>query len=80
MCRQKNPMIILFLLSAPVPVQPVTPGLGASATLDEELSDLCFEIRHAKAEIDERKRWQLPLKSAGQKLEELNFLRTSLLS
>ncbi len=73
-------MIILFLLSAPVPVQPVTAGPGASATLDEELSDLCFEIRHAKAEIDERKRWQLPLKSAGHKLKELNFLRTSLFS
>ncbi len=73
-------MIMLFFLSAPVPVQLVTPGPGGSSSLDEELSDLCFEIRHSKAEIDERKRWQLPLKSAGQKLKELNFLLTSLFS
>jgi hypothetical protein len=71
---------MLFLLSAPVPVQPVTAGPSASPSLDEELSDLCFEIRHAKAEIDERKRWQLPLKSAGQKLKELNFFSNSLFS
>jgi hypothetical protein len=34
--------------------------------MDEELSDTFFEIRHARAEIDERKRWLTPLnKSTG---------------
>ncbi len=54
-----------FLAAAPQPVT-LPPCPPVQSSLDEELSDVCFEIRHAKAEIEERKRWQLPLnKSAG---------------
>ncbi|TRY75596.1 hypothetical protein TCAL_00524 [Tigriopus californicus] len=52
--------------SMPTSTSPPNKPLKESQLSDEDITEMCFETRHARAEVEERKRWQTSVfKSTG---------------